>query len=194
MAVLFCGGGGSPTPTVTWSRILGHYGQVDEDGPDEELTADDDRISIANNFLIISDTMISDEGLYFCTLTSSLGNTTSDMALLNIYGEKQISPVVRTMYNPCCQDDVQSLLCCLFSSFVVVFPTVTAPASLGFELGSRYAGLPCTGQGDPTPELRWLRLPEMIPLPSPAYPNYVCNIVHHMTISVVSHDSAGGVT
>ena len=79
MGVLFCGGGGNPTPTVTWQRLL--PGWVVEE------VIIDGRIQIADNFLLFTDVRLSDEGTYFCTLTSALGNRTSSKTLLNVYSE-----------------------------------------------------------------------------------------------------------
>lgn len=87
MAVIFCGGGGNPTPTVSWHRLL--PGWVVED------VVIDGRVQLADSFLLFTEVRLSDEGTYFCTLTSSLGNRTSSKTLLNVYSEqtKQIAVV-----------------------------------------------------------------------------------------------------
>ena len=57
----------------------------------------------------------------------------------------------------------------------VGFPSVEVPQTeLVFEEGVRDGVLECRGSGDPTPDMQWLRLPEMTLLPSPGFPNYVC--------------------
>ena len=82
MAMLFCGGGGSPVPMVTWHRILGESHR----GMSEEIQADQ-RLLISETFLLFSQVQLSDEGFYFCMLSSPLGNRTSNQAFLNVYSE-----------------------------------------------------------------------------------------------------------
>lgn len=79
MGVIFCGGGGNPAPTVSWHRLL--PGWVVED------VSADGRIEIADTFLLFTQVRLSDEGTYFCTLTSPLVNRTSGNVLLNVYSE-----------------------------------------------------------------------------------------------------------
>ena len=86
-AVLFCGGKGNPVPTVTWFRLFTNIGPGYE-GIMEEVVSGG-RISIGDNFLLFTEVQLSDEGFYFCNLTSPLGSRISNKALLNVYSEWQ---------------------------------------------------------------------------------------------------------
>lgn len=86
MATLFCGGGGSPTPTVTWHRLRPLAGMVLYQGEVEDVIGDE-RVLISDIFLLFTEVTLADEGFYFCSLTSPLGNLTSNKALLNVYSE-----------------------------------------------------------------------------------------------------------
>ena len=64
----------------------------------------------------------------------------------------------------------------------LVAPTITTPTDhVTFELGATDAVLECRGEGDPQPDLQWLRLPDMTLVPSPGLSNFVC---HRMCVSV----------
>ncbi len=92
IAILFCGGGGRPRPTVTWHRIRGSIHR----GIAEEITADG-RLMIGDPFLLFNQVELSDEGFYFCTLTSPLANRTSNKAFLNVYSECRQSVEIRDL-------------------------------------------------------------------------------------------------
>lgn len=83
MAVLFCEGGGDPAPTVRWFRLL--PGPAAHGVPEEVIS--NDRVLISDSFLAFTEVRLSDEGFYFCTLSSPLGNATSNKALLNVYSK-----------------------------------------------------------------------------------------------------------
>ena len=80
--MLFCGGEGRPSPSVTWHRILGtsHVEFA------EEVIADE-RLMIGDFFLLFTRVELSDEGVYFCNLTSPLASRLSTKAFLNVYSE-----------------------------------------------------------------------------------------------------------
>lgn len=86
MAVLFCGGGGNPQPSVTWHRIVPAPGVLHQ-GDTEQVLADG-RVLLSESFVLFTEVELSDEGFYFCTLNSSLGTLTSKKALLNVYSEE----------------------------------------------------------------------------------------------------------
>ena len=55
-----------------------------------------------------------------------------------------------------------------------MFPSVNVPLSeVNFEIGTVNAVIECNELGDPIPDIRWLRLPNMNLVPSPGFPNYV---------------------
>ena len=67
--------------------------------------------------------------------------------------------------------DKRGLTVCLFSAEPPVF-VAFRPAST-FKAGDMVVSLECAGSGDPEPDVQWLRLPEAVAIPSPAFPNYV---------------------
>lgn len=149
MAILFCGGGGNPVPMVRWHRKL--PGSL----LSEEVLAND-RISIADNFILFTEVELSDEGSYFCTLTSPLGTVQSRHTLLNVYSE---------------------LLHCaphLLTVLSAVFPSVSvASEEVCVEVGATNTVLQCNFSGDPMPVIQWLKLPEMLVVSSSSIPNFV---------------------
>lgn len=107
MATLFCGGGGSPAPTVTWHRLHPLAGMMLYQGEVEEVMADE-RVLLSDTFLLFTQVRLADEGFYFCSLSSPLANLTSNKALLNVYSEWlsfsiSIDPSVCLCSVPLCQ-------------------------------------------------------------------------------------------
>ena len=60
--MLLCGGGGNPTPTVTWKKLPGTSRLLYDGVP--ELVSLDDRVSVISFSLVFSEVRLDDEGFY----------------------------------------------------------------------------------------------------------------------------------
>lgn len=76
---LWCGGRGIPTPTVTWWRRLGN-GTVME-------VKSDGRVFIAEEALLFIPVEPSDEGIYYCNISSPLDTRVSADSRLRVFSE-----------------------------------------------------------------------------------------------------------
>ncbi len=83
--MLACGGGGNPTPSVTWKRLPATSGLLYDGVP--ELVSLDGRVSVTPFFLVFSEVELADEGFYMCVIESSLGERSSKLVLLNVLGQ-----------------------------------------------------------------------------------------------------------
>ena len=87
MAVLFCAGSGSPAPTVSWFRLQPTLSASEHRfGQEVELVADE-RVLISELFLVLTEVQLSDEGFYFCSISSPLASSLSNKVLFNVYSE-----------------------------------------------------------------------------------------------------------
>ncbi len=76
-ATLLCGANGIPTPIVQWFVKRGNVSEPIQPSL---------RHIITEHALLILDSQPSDQGHYFCTITSSLQSRTSQQAHLRVYG------------------------------------------------------------------------------------------------------------
>ena len=80
-ARLNCSGEGIPSPMVTWWRIR-------EGGVVSRVVTDGQRF-VTSDSLFITPAFLSDEGLYYCNLTSSSGTEISDPIFLDVFSENR---------------------------------------------------------------------------------------------------------
>ena len=76
---LWCGGRGIPNPSVTWWRRL-------SDGNVTEVMSDG-RVLIAEETLVFLSVMPSDDGVYYCNISSPLATRTSTDGMLRVFSE-----------------------------------------------------------------------------------------------------------
>jgi len=85
-AMLSCGGGGNPLPSVSWLRLSPGSSGLQYVGELEEVELDQ-RVSVSSHFLFFTEVRLGDEGFYQCVLNSSLGERHSKFILLNVLSE-----------------------------------------------------------------------------------------------------------
>ena len=73
--ILFCNASGDPVPTVSWTKD----GSIISANGDSRI-----RFSTDNKELNIADVSTADEGEYRCVANNSLGNASSNAALLKV--------------------------------------------------------------------------------------------------------------
>lgn len=76
---LWCGGRGIPAPSVTWWRRFsdGNVTEVESDG----------RVIIAEEALVFLSVLPSDEGVYYCNISSPLATRISGDSRLRVFSE-----------------------------------------------------------------------------------------------------------
>ena len=79
---LLCDGRGDPEPVLTWWKSFNEttFEEVKSDG----------RVLLSDESLVILNSMPSDEGTYFCRISSPLLTLDSNIAFLRIYSMNYI--------------------------------------------------------------------------------------------------------
>lgn len=80
---LWCGGRGIPTPSVTWWRRF-------DDGNVTEVKSDDGRVIVADDALVFLGVLPSDEGVYYCNISSPLATRISADSMLRVFSKLKI--------------------------------------------------------------------------------------------------------
>ena len=79
---LWCGGRGIPTPLVTWWHRF-------DDGNVTQVTSDG-RVVVADEALLFLGVLPSDEGVYYCNISSPLATRISDDSMLRVFSKLKL--------------------------------------------------------------------------------------------------------
>ena len=147
--VLNCTASGLPAPTIAWYR-----GTTRLTGAEERTTiapgtssVDEDGLYIVDSILTISPSNRDDSDMYSCEATNTvLGATRTDTLVFNV------TVNCMKLCNYCI------LLCYLLACFAAVFVTIYEQPMNDSVLAPEAAVLTCQADGEPLPDIVWVRV------------------------------------